>query len=533
MQQLLNWLWSRVLLFALLVVVIGASVALGPTLTDLPRLVGEEAQDKATIIASIDAKRLQAQREFDEAAERAKNGSLKELEDRIRKREADLLTAKAALAESGKGLLAEYRPNKILEAKQAEIDIFVAERELELLKVAKDRRKAANYLQQRPKRPTEAAVKAAQQECTSARKALAAFEARAEIAQLARDIAFDEQDSLLKRRDAACKTATKAQAERKAHLEYEKARNQARAEFDRLAAMQVPQELAAQIPAITSRDILWKAFLALLTITLTPFLYRTIAYYLLAPLAERWPPIRFAPDHERPPPPVATPSAISQALTLGPDDEVLVRQDYLQASPTDGQKDFRWLLDWRHFLVSLTSGMRFLTAIRSDAGKVTVSAVKDPFAELAVLALPEGAACMLRPSALAAVVQPRGKPMRIKGRWRFSLPALLTWQWRYYIFHGPVQLVIKGARGVRIEPAQRGRIVGEGQILGCSTDLAYSVIRSETFPPYFFGREALLKDRVEAGGGVVLIEEAPSAGKSGSRRGIEGVWDAALKLFGV
>jgi urease beta subunit len=132
------------------------------------------------------------------------------------------------------------------------------------------------------------------------------------------------------------------------------------------------------------------------------------------------------------------------------------------------------------------------------------------------------------------VVQPQGAPLQITSHWRiFSLPALLTWQWRYLAFHGPARLVVKGGRGVRIEPATRGRIVGEGQILGFSTDLAYAVIRSETFWPYFFGREALLKDRVEAGGGVLLIEEAPLAGKSGIRRGIEGLADAALKLVGI
>jgi hypothetical protein len=32
---------------------------------------------------------------------------------------------------------------------------------------------------------------------------------------------------------------------------------------------------------------------------------------------------------------------------------------------------------------------------------------------------------------------------------------------------------------------------------------------------------------------VLLIEEAPLAGKSGIRRGIEGLADAALKLVGI
>ena len=57
-------------------------------------------------------------------------------------------------------------------------------------------------------------------------------------------------------------------------------------------------------------------------------------------------------------------SAISLGIELGPEDEALVRQDYLQASSLGGAKRTRWLLDWHHPLTSLASGMRFLTAIR-------------------------------------------------------------------------------------------------------------------------------------------------------------------------
>jgi len=38
---------------------------------------------------------------------------------------------------------------------------------------------------------------------------------------------------------------------------------------------------------------------------------------------------------------------------------------------------------------------------------------------------------------------------------------------------------------------------------------------------------------VEEGRGVLLIEEAPFAGRSGLRRGFESALDAALKLFGI
>ena len=76
-------------------------------------------------------------------------------------------------------------------------------------------------------------------------------------------------------------------------------------------------------------------------------------------------------------------------------------------------------------------------------------------------------------------------------------------QLRYVVFHGPARLVVKGGRGVRVERAERGRIFGQDQLVGFSTDFAYSVTRTETFWPYFLGREQLLKDRVADGVGVL------------------------------
>ena len=59
-------------------------------------------------------------------------------------------------------------------------------------------------------------------------------------------------------------------------------------------------------------------------------------------------------------------------------------------------------------------------------------------------------------------------------------------------------------------------------------------MRTETFWPYFFGLEQLLKDRVEAGGGLLILEEAPAAAaRKGPRRGLEGAADALLKLVGL
>ncbi len=100
--------------------------------------------------------------------------------------------------------------------------------------------------------------------------------------------------------------------------------------------------------------------------------------------------------------------------------------------------------------------------------------------------------------------------------------------------------MVKGSRGVRIEPARGGRRFGQDQLIGFSAQTAYTATRSETFLPYFFGREPLFRDRVEddagagPGNGVLVIEEAPMAGRrSGLRGGLEGGFDTALKAFGI
>lgn len=538
MARLLNWLWNRALLYGLLVAV-GAFLALAwPGVPEMMRLLDDENRSYAQISDELQSAFAQQQSQLPQRIAKAKTLSSAQIEQRIRDRTAALEAAKQRRGDAGSGWLSAYRPSQIIDRTQAEIEIAAIESELAALgSLAAPREsieQAERFFAANPTMPTPGAITAAKTQCNAARKRLEAFKTQWKIEQGLREAFLLERTELEEAAEQRCQAADALESRRIAGLA---ARRQLAAGQAALAALQpdpLPENLIGEAGRVTLRDILIKALLALIAITLVPFAYRAIAYFVLAPIAARWPPMRFGPDGIALPAPGAARSAISISIMLGPNDEALVRQDYLQSSSLRGEKRTRWLLDWRHPLTSFASGMRFLTKVRGDGERVTLSAVKDPFAELAVLALPQGAACVLRPSALAGVVQAGGQPLHITSHWRiFSLPALLTWQWRYLAFHGPGQLVVKGGRGVRIEPAERGRIVGEGQIIGFSTDLAYSVIRSETFWPYFFGREALLKDRLEAGSGVVLIEEAPLAGRSGIRRGFEGMADAVLKLAGI
>jgi hypothetical protein len=540
MQRLLNWLWNRAVLFALLVAAALILALAGPYLPQAQQIWAEDIRDPVDFQAGAQGFLASQQAELERRTTEAGTLTADQLRQRIAALQANLAAARGRQEAAGSGLFAAYRPSQIAARTKAEIEIAAIESELAVLRAALAPRetleKAQTYLEAHPTMPTEAAIAAAKAQCAAARREHSAFQQRWKIDQGLRETFQLERTELEDAEREKCRKASDLADKRAKAIAWDRQHKTAQQALAAAPAQAqaLPQSLASTAGHITLRDILWQAGSWLLLITLAPFAYRTIAYFVLAPIAASRPPMRFAGSGAAPPQPVASPSAISQAITFGGHDEVLVRQDYLQSSSLAARKGFRWLLDWRRPLTSLASGMRFLTAISGAGERITVSAVKDPFAELSVLTLPQGAACILRPSALAAVVQPQGAPLRIISHWRiFSLPALLTWQWRYLAFHGPARLVVKGGRGVRIEPAMRGRIVGEGQMLGFSTDLAYAVIRSETFWPYFFGREALLKDRVEAGGGVLLIEEAPLAGKSGIRRGIEGLADAALKLVGI
>ncbi|MEQ8411847.1 MAG: hypothetical protein RIB52_09855 [Erythrobacter sp.] len=538
MKAALSWLARTALLYVLLALAIALAMVAWPRAAGFLEGWEEDAAGPAEVSARIAAARDAAQARLEERERAARTASLDALEARIAAARAQREMRKAALEANESEFLARYRPSRIIARKRAEIELALVENELALLEAAREPRTAyeaaRSYLENNPRMPTEAAIAAARRRCMRDRAALEAFEARWEIEQGLREAFRSERSALEAAVRESCPRAQTLADRRMRALDAAAEAGRARGALAALAAEPIPRDIAQGTSRTLLRDIALKALWALLAILLLPPALRVLLYYGLAPLAEKRPPLRFDDPAASPAFLPAGESRVSLALVLGEGEEAIVRQDFLQSSSLKGAKRTRWLLDWSHPIASVASGMRFLTAVGGVGEEVLVSAVKDPLAELALLEIPPGGAAVVRPSALAGLVQRESEPVRISTRWRlFSLPAWLTFQLRYFVFHGPARLVLKGGRGVRIEPARRGRIVGQGQLIGFSTDCAYSVIRTETFWPYFFGREELLKDRIEQGAGVLLVEEAPLAGRSGVGRGIEGAMDAFLKLFGV
>jgi hypothetical protein len=295
------------------------------------------------------------------------------------------------------------------------------------------------------------------------------------------------------------------------------------------------------------REVTPAALWILLSLTLLPLAIKLLFYYVLAPLAERLPPfyvdrgaggaLALQDAGGRRAGATGNSSAPSAQLLLSPADQLLIQPACIQSAPVTVAARTRWLLDWANPFSCLAAGLFAMTRVTSsEPATIVVSPAGDPLAEIAILTLPAGSAMVFQPRALVGVVVGRGQPVRMARYWRlFSLHAWLTLQLRYLVLRGPVTLVVKGCRGVRVDGAGEGRVISQAATLGFGAGTAYSTSRCPTFLPYLTGRAPLLNDRFDGADGFCVYEEAlpAGAGKGVVGRGLEGLADAVLKVFGL
>lgn len=545
--SIFGWVFRQGILFVLILAALAFHQFIWPMLSDGAAKNAVTSEWKSPGEIATELKQLQRQKIADIKQAEADILSLKgaAISRRLDDAKAQLIDVDGDLGQ-GAGLFASVRPTAIIAREQLKLRKQSLLAEIRLIKAVAGKEQSRlsladiNY-------PSAEAVRVAQYGCDAAKQAIKEFNDSSYLSRVA-SIPAGRAAALTTSAKDKCDLYTQKKKQRDTGLQASKL---ARTQYDKSTAAlakvqdQLTDGLRQYAPDAvaqrTFKSLLLQALLILILLISMPLIIRTLFYYVLAPLAERRATIKISVpgDHDVPIPP-SLQSRISIPVTLGPLEQLLVRQDYLQTSSLAGTKDTRWLLDYWHPLSSIASGLFFLTRITGEGEMTTISAVRDPFAELTEVTLPLGAACILHPHALVAVVQADGQtgsqPMRITSHWRlFSLNAWLTLQLRYLVFHGPCRLIVKGGRGIRVERAERGRIFGQDQLVGFSADLAYSVTRTETFAPYLFGREQLFKDKIEQGTGIVIIEEAPLSSRSGSsvRRGLEGMFDAGLKAFGV
>lgn len=284
----------------------------------------------------------------------------------------------------------------------------------------------------------------------------------------------------------------------------------------------------------------------LIGIILVPIGIKVTLYYIVARWVEGRPPIRLLPSASGSILAVPTEgsagndrgriSSVSRPIVLGESQELLVQPGYLQSTSLQAKKETKWLLNASIPFSSLLSGMFMLTRVGpAGSAPVVISSTKDPFSEIGIIDLADGAAFVCQPRSLVGVIQNPGKPIRITRHWRLgSLQSWLTLQLRFLVFHGPGQLVMKGCRGIRIESPSAGRLINQAATLGFSANIAYANTRCETFVSYWAGKEDLFNDLFTGESGVYVYEETPGSRRTtGGERHLEGFVDGILKVFGV
>lgn len=287
------------------------------------------------------------------------------------------------------------------------------------------------------------------------------------------------------------------------------------------------------------RVLALKALIILAAIIIIPFLWKVLAFYVLAPLAHSAKPILLGSDHPDAQNITSTLSHPAQRISLSKDEVLMTKVDYLQGSMGNFEKKTKWLIDWRYPFSSLASGLYILTRIRNiseQSGQVTLSTQESATEELAVVDIPEGKSLVFRPHYLVAVTHLLGRPPRIRSKWIFwNLHAWVNLRFRYLIMDGPSKLVFSAQRGIQVEsvsPDLPGRRVNSNLTAAFSPHLNYSPKRAETFVAYLRGKNGLFDDFFQGSGWV--IQQQVSAGKKNpAARLWDSIFGAVGKVFGI
>ncbi len=302
---------------------------------------------------------------------------------------------------------------------------------------------------------------------------------------------------------------------------------------------------------LAAQNYLWKAYQAVRAVLpiaiavligwwLVPVLVRTLFYFVMAPLAARRPPIVIcskgtaAVCHGVD---GAAFSAVSQTMTLPAGYEILIRPDYCQSQSAGVRLTTTWLFDWSRWITSIAAHLWMLKRLRTtQPAAIVVSSTSNALDEVALLDIAAGEAIVLQPRGLVGMMYPTGQRPAIRSHWRLgTLHAWLTLQLRYLVFEGPVTLIVKGCRGVRLESAGNGRTISQDATLGFSVNARYATVRADPFIPYLRGKQALFHDQFSGENAYYLYEEVPrNARPEGKRQNpVEALFDAGMKAFGI
>jgi hypothetical protein len=285
----------------------------------------------------------------------------------------------------------------------------------------------------------------------------------------------------------------------------------------------------------------WLVFAVLAAYLFGRFFVALVFYYAVAPRVVRGKTIQLVKDDVVLP--VVTESALSIEEELWPGEVLRVRPAFLQAYDEGLVRRRCQVLNWRRFFSCLASGLTGLVELRnarnSGARCVNFGSVKDAFAEVSIVSVPDSGSFILRAGFLMGVITQGEKPVVIRRHLRlFHWQSWVSGRFGYWQFSGPCRLLVSCVTPLNVEvlsadengklPSQRAVQAG---VVGFSPQLALRPVRCLGFWNYYRGRRPLYEVEL-TGCGVFLTSEY--AGRARLRmRGNEGPAVKLLKLLGL
>lgn len=276
----------------------------------------------------------------------------------------------------------------------------------------------------------------------------------------------------------------------------------------------------------------WRGLLFVLALWATPYLWRTLMFWVVAPWLGRVPPIRLLPGetgggiHLHP-------SARVAPIEVQPGQAVFTRAGHVRQVEA-GVSRTRWFYDVRFPFLSYVAGLFLLTEIRAPAEsgrpvRVTLAATGEHSADTYVLRidLMDHPGLVIAPRNLVAVTD----GLSLEARWRpGNLHAWARGQLRYVSLRGTGSIWIEGFGDVHGETLDGAESHQGGEAYLCFDGrLESRTRRRETFWPYLLGRVPLLEVGLQ-GHGVFAWQK--SAGATGLESPVVRAWNAFWNIVG-
>jgi len=323
-----------------------------------------------------------------------------------------------------------------------------------------------------------------------------------------------------------------------AQSEIEKAQDEMKQADAILSERKTTVSDARQIIIPWVKKALITGLIIFLIVVLMPYAYGILGYYVFAPIISHSDPLHLA-DYANILESSATDSRPSLKILLDNKHEMVAKEEFLQGSQGDLEKSTCWIWKWKYPFACIVCELVMLTRIRNTTSKdgevsrITFSHQKQGLLEISKISIPENGALVIRPRFIAGLVYERSKEPRIISKWVFNrLHSWVTFQFRYFIIEGPVDVIVAAGRGIQTEQLDENcpnYRINRNLTIGFSPALCYNSVRAETLMAYLRKRNPLFDDNF-SGHGTIYNQQTSVVSDETSNA--EGYWGKFLSGLG-